>query len=239
MIQVRELTKRFHGFTAVDSISFECGEGVVFGLLGENGAGKTTTLRMLATLLVPSAGTALVGGADIRKEPAKVRSLLGVIFDGGVYDRLTARENIAYFGSLYGLRGQELKRRVDSVLERLSMVDFAEKRAGSLSRGMRQKVAIGRAIVHDPQVLLMDEPTASLDVTAANLVRDFILESKAQGRTVLLSSHNMTEVERLCDSVAVIHKGRIVAQGSIEELKAKEGEADLESLFVQLVGEER
>lgn len=239
LIEVRELTKRFHGFTAVDAISFDCPEGAVFGLLGENGAGKTTTLRMLATLLAPTSGTAFIGGVDISKEPEKVRALLGVIFEGGVYDRLTARENIAYFGALYGLHGQELRRRVDAVIERLAMGDFSEKRAGALSRGMRQKVVIGRAIVHDPPVLLMDEPTASLDVTAANLVRDFILEAKAQGKTVLFSSHNMPEVERLCDAVAVIHKGRIVAHGSIEDLRSRQGEDDLERVFVRLVGEER
>lgn len=236
MIEAIGLTKRFGAFTAVDGVSFTCGPGEVLGLLGENGAGKTTTLRMLAALLAPSDGTARIGGFDVREEAEKARSLLGIIFEGGVYDRFTARENIAYFGRLYGLSGRRLEERVDAVVAALGMESYAGTRAGRLSRGMRQKVVIGRAIVHDPPVLLMDEATASLDVTAARLVHEFVLEAKQAGKAVVFSSHNMAEVEKLCDRIAVIHQGRIVASGTLAELSAESGEADLEQLFVRLVG---
>ena len=236
MITVRGLVKRFGAVTAVDGVSFEVARGEVFGLLGENGAGKTTTLRMLATLLAPTGGEASIDGVDIRKAPEEARRRIGVVFEGGVYDRLTARENIRYFGMLHGLRGRALEARIDELLSTLSMREYADRRAGELSKGMRQKIAIARSLVHDPPVLLMDEPTSGLDVTAALLVHDFVAEAKRQGKTILFSSHNMSEVEKLCDRVGVIHKGKLAALGAVDELRRAAGGRSLEELFVEIVG---
>lgn len=238
VIEVVGLTKVFHKTAVVDRVSFFVGQGEVIGLLGENGAGKTTTLRMLATLLQPTEGTARIAGLDLVREANAVRRTLGIIFEGGLYDRLTARENIRYFGRLYGLRGSDLEQRVDRLIETFSIQAYAHQRAGRLSKGMKQKVAIARALVHDPPVLLMDEPTSGLDVTAARLVHDFIRDAKEQGKTVLFSSHNMTEVEKVCDRVCVIHRGRIVASGDLDQLKAR-GTGSLEEVFANLVSDPR
>ena len=236
MIDVKGLTKAFGDQIVVDRVTFEVGQGETLGLLGENGAGKTTTLRMLATLLQPTAGSALIGGADLGREPEAVRRQLGIVFEGGVYDRLTARENIAYFGKLHGMSGARLARQVDDVLALLGMEDFAERRAGKLSKGMRQKVVIGRALVHDPPILLMDEATAGLDVTATRFVLDFVQRAKSEGKTIIFSSHSMAEVERVCDRVAIIHRGRIVAMGTVAELTARSNAPSFEEAFVEMVG---
>src|SRR5690606_25633632 len=169
MISVRGLAKHFGAVVAVGGVSFDVARGEVFGLLGENGAGKTTTLRMLATLLRPTAGDAVIGGVSLLERPDEVRRKVGIMFEGGVYDRLTARENIRYFGRLHGLGGKELERRIDELIAAFSMNEYADRRAGKYSKGMRQKVVIARALVHDPPVLIMDEPTSGLDVTAARL----------------------------------------------------------------------
>lgn len=237
MVEAEGLTKRFKDVLAVDRATFSVERGTVFGLLGENGAGKTTTLRMLATLLRPTEGTATVNGHDLLEEPELVRRSLGVLFEGGVYDRLTARENIRYFGQLHGVDSQRLERRIEELLELLKMREFADRRVGGLSKGMRQKVAIARALVHDPPVLLMDEPTAGLDVTAARIVHEFVQEAGRSGRTVIFSSHNMNEVEKLCHRVAVIHRGRIVACGTVAALRDRMHEQNLEEAFVKLVGD--
>jgi len=239
MIQIQELTKRFGNLLAVDHVSLHINKGEIFGLLGENGAGKTTTLRLLATLLTPTSGTATIGGVDLVADPAGVRRQLGVIFEGGIYDRLTARENMRYFGKLYAMRGEELEKRINKIIALLDMSDYADERVVRFSKGMRQKVAIGRSIVHDPEILLMDEPTAGLDVTAARLVHDFVIRIREEGKTILFSSHNMTEVQKLCNRVAIIHRGRIVAEGSIDDLKQSSRQKDFEELFVRLVGDER
>lgn len=238
MIEARQLTKTFGNHVAVDDVSFEVQDGEVFGLLGENGAGKTTTLRMLATLLTPTSGTALIGGHDLRDDSRQVRLQLGIIFEGGVYDRLTVRENMRYFGRLYGRKGAALEQRITHIFSWLSMDTYADKRAGNLSKGMKQKLVIGRALIHDPPVLLMDEPTSGLDVTAARLVHEFILLAKSEGKTVLLSSHNMAEVEKLCDRIAVIHRGRLVAIGTLDEFKSRAADGNLEQIFSDLVGDQ-
>ncbi len=222
----------------MEALSFEARAGEIFGLLGENGAGKTTSLRMLATLLKPTQGEAQVGGADVVREPERVRRQLGIVFDGGVYERLSARENIRYFGRLYGLRGPELERRIDELLTALDMNEYADRRAGTFSKGMRQKVVIARALVHDPPILLMDEPTSGLDVTATRGVHEFVLQAKERGKCIVFSSHNMTEVEKLCDRVAVMHRGRIVAEGSVQELREASANQSFEEVFVGLVGDE-
>lgn len=236
MISVRGLTKRFGAVVAVDGVSFDVARGEVFGLLGENGAGKTTTLRMLATLLRPTHGTAVIGGIDLLERPHEVRRSVGILFEGGVYDRLTARENIRYFGKLHGLGGGELERRIDELLAAFSMSAYADRKAGQFSKGMRQKVVIARSVVHDPPILFMDEPTSGLDVTSARLVHDFVAEAKANGKTIVFSSHNMTEVEKVCDRVGVIHKGKLAALGTIPEIVEATHSATFEEAFVRLIG---
>ncbi len=238
MIEVKELEKKFGQFTAVERISFKVNKGEIFGLLGENGAGKTTTLRMLSTMLRPTSGNAILMGFDTQKEPEKVRTHIGILFGGetGLYDRLTAAENIAYFGELNGMSKAAIKERSQYLAEAFGMQDFMNKRASKLSKGMKQKAAFARSIIHNPDIMLFDEPTSGLDVTASRDVQDFILECKADGKTIIFSSHTMSEVEKLCDRIGIIHKGKLVECGSVEELKEKYGDDDLEEIFVRLVG---
>lgn len=238
MLEVKNLTKKFKDFTAVNGISFDVKEGEILGLLGENGAGKTTALRMIATMLKPTEGTVIVSGYDVNKNPEEVRRNIGILFGGevGIYDRLTARENIMYFAELGGLSKEEAKHNIDKLVKQFSMEDYIDKQAGKFSRGMKQKVSIARSIVHDPKVMLFDEPSTGLDVSATRSVQKFILNCKSENKAVILSSHSMYEVEKLCDRVAIIHKGNIVEVGTIEELKEKYNDNDLEEIFVKLIG---
>lgn len=238
MVEVKELEKKFGTYTAVDKISFEVNKGEIFGLLGENGAGKTTTLRMLATMLQPTSGYATLGGLNVVKEPEKVRAHIGILFGGetGLYDRLTAAENITYFGELNGMERAAIKVRLQQLAAAFGMQEFMDKRASKLSKGMKQKVAFARSIIHNPDIMLFDEPTSGLDVGAAREVHAFILECRAEGKTIIFSSHTMKEVDKLCDRIGVIHKGRLVETGTIEGLKAKYGNDDLEEIFIRLAG---
>lgn len=238
VLEVKGLTKKFKDFTAVDGINFDVNEGEVLGLLGENGAGKTTALRMIATMLQSTAGTAIVDGHDINKDPAAVRGSIGILFGGdvGIYDRLSARENIMYFAQLSGLSKEEANKNIAKLVEDFDMQDYIDKKAGKFSRGMKQKVSIARSIIHNPKVMLFDEPSTGLDVSATRSVQKFILKCKEEGKAVVLSSHSMYEVEKLCDRVAIIHKGKIVEVGTIPELKEKYQEDDLEEIFVSLIG---
>lgn len=238
MVEVIDLEKKFGQFTAVDKISFTVKKGEIFGLLGENGAGKTTTLRMLSTMLRPTSGNAILKGYDTQKEPEKVRAQIGILFGGetGLYDRLTAAENIAYFGELNGMSKASIRERAQYLAEAFGMQDFMGKRASKLSKGMKQKAAFARSIIHNPDIMLFDEPSSGLDVTASREVQDFILECKAEGKTIIFSSHSMKEVEKLCDRIGIIHKGRLVECGTVEELKKKYGDDDLEEIFVRLAG---
>lgn len=239
MIRVRNLRKKFNNFEALRGISFEAKEGEVVGLLGENGAGKTTTLRILATMLKPTSGTAEINGYDILNDPDKVRGEIGILFGGevGIYDRLTARENIKYFAELNNMDRKTIDRRIDELSDLLGMGEFIDKRVGKFSRGMKQKVSIARAIVHDPKVMLLDEPTSGLDVTATRIVHDFIGDCKSQGKVIVFSSHTMSEVEKLVDRVIIIHKGSIAADGTINELKQRYGNDNLEEVFIELAGD--
>ncbi|MGE5561444.1 MAG: ABC transporter ATP-binding protein [Chloroflexota bacterium] len=240
MITVSALSKRFKEANAVNAISFACRQGEIFGLLGENGAGKTTTLRMLATILRPTGGTATIAGHDLIREPAEVRRRIGFLTgDSGLYDRLTTREVLGFFGRMYDLPRQAIKSRTDELIAWLGMESFADRRTAQFSRGMKQKVSIARSLIHDPPVLLFDEPTAGLDVTSARAVDELILKARADGKTIILSSHIMSEVEKLCDRVAIIHRGEIIACDTIAALKANEKQTQLEDIFVRLVGEER
>ncbi|MHB8926475.1 MAG: ABC transporter ATP-binding protein [Bacillota bacterium] len=235
MVEVQGLTKRFNNLTAVDGVSFAARPGEIFGLLGENGAGKTTTLRVLATVLAPTSGDAVVNGFSVTREAQKVRASIGFVSsDAGLYDRLTARENVAYFGRLHGLPGPTLTKRIDVLFAWLDLKDAADRRVGKFSKGMKQKVCIARALVHDPPVMLLDEPTAGLDVTAIHAVDEFILRAKREGKTIIFSSHIMSEVEKLCDRVAIIHHGSIIAAGTMDELMAKRER--FEDVFLRLIG---
>ena len=240
MIEAEHLGKHFRAshrgtVQAVNGVSFCCRPGQVYGLLGANGAGKTTTLRMLATLLEPSAGSARVAGHDIRRDSPAVRSSIGFLSAAtALYGRLTAREMTEYFGRLYGLDGETLRRRVDEVFQRLE-IDFGDRRCDTLSTGMKQKVSIARTLVHDPPVMIFDEPTLGLDVMTARAVIAFIRECRAHGKTVLFSTHVMSEAEKLCDMIGIIHQGRLLAEGTLAELGARYGQSDLEEIFISAV----
>jgi sodium transport system ATP-binding protein len=232
------LTKRFGVFTAVDQVSFEVSNGEVFGLLGPNGAGKTTTMRLLSTLLKPTSGTATVAGYDLLREPQKVRASIGVLpEDTGLYDRLTPREHLLYYGKLHGIPGDLLRKRSDELLDTMELGDRANTKVGDFSKGMKQKVALLRAFIHDPPVLLLDEPTAGLDVMSARSIQAFVERFRKEGKAIMISTHNMTEAQKLCDRVAIIDHARIVAVGTVAELQQKTSQKDLESIFVQLVSD--
>lgn len=237
-VRVDRLEKQLGVNKVLRGISFEAGSGEIFGLLGPNGAGKTTTLRVICTLLTPDAGSVEVLGFDTRGAPQEVRRRVGVVTaEIGVYPRLTARENIAYFAELTGVLDGDISKRVDGVIERLDMKSFANQRAESLSSGQKQKVAIARAIVHDPPVLMFDEPTSNLDVLASREIREFMVESKDRGKCVIFSTHVLHDAERLCDRVTIIHQGRVVASGTTAEVKGASHE--LEDSFLSLVTEAR
>ena len=238
MIQCDSLTKKFGEFTAVDQVTFEVGNGEVFGLLGPNGAGKTTIMRLLSTLLKPTSGTARVAGYDLLREPQKVRASVGVLpEDTGLYDRLTPREHLLYYGRLHRMPDGVLRKRSDELLDIMELKDRANTKVGDFSKGMKQKVALLRAFIHDPPVLLLDEPTAGLDVMSARSIQGFVERFRREGKAIMISTHNMTEAQKLCDRVAIIDHARIVAVGTVAELQRKTSQKDLESIFVQLVTE--
>ncbi len=237
MIEVQNLHKRFGAVTAVEDVSFTAEDGVVTGLLGPNGAGKTTTLRMLYTLIKPDRGTARIDGMDAARQPMEVRRAIGVLPDArGLYPRLTAREHARYAGELHGLSGAALDKRVDELVELLEMKDIADRRAEGFSQGERMKVALARALVHGPRNVLLDEPTNGLDVMSTRAVRTLIRKLKAEGHCVLFSSHVMQEVAALCDRIVVVARGRVVAEGTPEELRARTGKESLEEAFVSIIG---
>src|SRR5712664_2897042 len=241
MIEAHGLVKRFRDkkrgeVCAVDRVSFRCRPGEIFGLLGANGAGKTTTLRLLATILAPSEGTAIVAGYDVKKDPQKVRSCVGFLSTAtALYGRLSAQEMVEYFGRLHGLDEPTLRQRIDANFEQLAMNDFRARRCDNLSSGMKQKVFIARTLVHDPSVMIFDEPTVGLDVMAARTIATFIRECRDNGKTVVFSTHVMSEVEKLCDHIGIIHDGKLLAEGTLPELRARFGVQDLEDLFVKVV----
>jgi sodium transport system ATP-binding protein len=233
-VTVDRLEKTLGKNKVLRGISLEANAGEIFGLLGPNGAGKTTTLRVICTLLAPESGSVKVLGFDTRSAPEEVRRRVGVVTaDIGVYPRLSARENITYFAQLSGVPDGELKRKVDGVIDRLGMASFSNQRADSLSSGQKQKVAIGRAIVHDPEVLMFDEPTSNLDVLASREIREFMVESRGRGRCVIFSTHVLHDAERLCDRVTILHEGSVVATGSTAEVRG--AHRDLEDAFLELV----
>lgn len=243
MIKVSNISKTFGSVEAVKDVSLLAPDGEVTALLGANGAGKTTSMRIIYALIQPATGAVEVDGIDALSEPVAARARMGVLPDArGLYLRLTARENIAYFGRLQGMSEAEIKRRIDELVERLGMQRFIDRKTDGFSQGQRVKVALARALVHDPQNILLDEPTNGLDVMSTRAVRQFLRDEKARGKCVLFSSHVMQEVSAVCDRITVIDDGMICADGSEQELLAQTAEPNLEDAFVSLVsgkGEER
>jgi len=241
MIEALHLVKRFHDrkrgdVRAVNNVSFSCRQGEIYGLLGANGAGKTTALRILATILKPSEGTAIVAGYDVIKNPQMVRSQVGFLSAAtALYGRLTAQEMVEYFGRLHGLDEPILRVRIDELFERLEMNEFRDRRCDKLSTGMKQKVSIARTLVHNPSVMIFDEPTLGLDVMAARTIVKFIRECRENGKTVVFSTHVMSEVEKLCDHIGIIHGGKLMAEGTLAGLRAQFGIQDFEDLFMKVV----
>ncbi len=237
MIGVENIRKRFGTTTAVDGASFNAADGSVTGLLGPNGAGKTTSLRMIYGLMKADSGSITVDGRDVGSDPQSAQARLGVLPDqSGLYGRLTPREHIRYFGNLQGLSGANLESRINEWIGVLGLEAMADRRVAGFSHGERTKVALARALVHEPQNILLDEPTNGLDVMSTRTVREVIRRLKAHGRCVLFSSHVMQEVSALCDRIVVMASGRVVAQGTSDELLAATGATTLEDAFVALVG---
>ena len=244
MIVARQLTKTFPDrkrgvITAVEDVSFTCQPGRIYGLLGANGAGKTTTLRLLATLLRPTRGAATVAGHDIEAAPERVRASVGFLAAStALYGRLTAREMIAYFGRLNGLSDDAIRARIRTLADELQMHEFLDRRCDKFSTGMKQKTSIARTLVHDPAVMIFDEPTLGLDVMTARAIVRFVRDCRDRGKTVIYSTHVMSEVEKLCDVIGILHGGQLRAEGTLGELRERHGGPDLEEIFVRVVGGE-
>jgi sodium transport system ATP-binding protein len=223
---------------ALAGVSFDAYSGKIFGLLGPNGAGKTTLLRILSTVLRPTSGQATINGYDVVTQPSEVRHQIGFVSTNtGVYNRMTAWETVEYFGRLYGLDEAKLQERMEEIFTRMQMNDMRDLLAGKMSTGMKQKVSIARALVHDPPVLIFDEPTTGLDVLVARALLQTVAELRDQGKCVIFSTHIMREAERLCDRIAIMHRGSVLAEGSLEELCDAHEEDDLEELFFRLISE--
>src|SRR5262245_21863054 len=241
MIHVEELTKSFADLRrgnvkALDGVSFDVQPGEIYGLLGPNGAGKTTCLRILSTVLKPTSGRATIDGFDVATQPTQVRSRIGFMSGNtGIYDRMTAWEMVEYFGRLYGIEEKQLQARLDEIFTILQMQDFRDMLGSKMSTGMKQKVSIARTIIHDPPVLIFDEPTSGLDVLVARAVLQAIEALRNQGKCIIFSTHIMREVEKLCDRIAIIHKGRILAAGTLAQLAEQHGQSDMEELFFDLI----
>jgi sodium transport system ATP-binding protein len=244
MIHVRQLSKHYEDLrqgwiVALAGISFDAFEGQVFGLLGPNGAGKTTALRILSTMLRPTGGIATVNGCDVVAQPDRVRHQIGYMSAStGVYDRMTAWEMVEHFGRLYGLQAELLRQRMEDLFGRLKMNEIREVLGAKMSTGMRQKVSIARALVHDPPVLIFDEPTLGLDVLVARSLLDTVKQLRDQGKCIIFSTHIMREAERLCDQIAIICRGQILDAGTLPELRQRHAEHDLEELFFRLIERE-
>ncbi len=237
MIRVEALHKAFGKVQAVSGVSFEAPDGRITGLLGPNGAGKSTTLRILYTVLKPDGGGASIDGHDVVSESLAARRCTGALPHGaGLYPHLTARENIAYYARLCGIAGQELHEKLTRIIETLDIGEFADRRTKGFSQGQRTRVALARALVHDPQNVILDEPSNGLDVMATRALRELILRLKGDGRCVLFSSHVMQEVAALCDDIVIIANGRVAAYGTADEIRELTGCADLEDAFVAALG---
>lgn len=242
MIQVSNLSKQFTDkklglIKAVDNVNFTCTAGRIFGLLGPNGAGKTTTLRMIATILNPTGGMIKVGGFDTVSQSDEVRNLIGFLTgDTGLYDRMTGRETLYYFGKLYGFGNDEIEQQLEKLSEQFGLADFIDRRVGMMSTGMKQKISLARTMIHNPKVLILDEPTTGLDIITTRNIVNFIHHCRDEGKCILFSTHIMYEAEALCDEIAFINKGRIMDCGSATELKMRYKQTNLEDVFFNLMG---
>lgn len=245
MIHVREMTKTYSDlsrghFVALAGLSFDAQPGQIYGLLGPNGAGKTTLLRILATILRPSGGSATINGFDVVTQPSPVRRQIGFVSTNtAVYDRMTSREMVEYFGRLNGLHDDVLQCRLENIFTRLNMHEIRDVLGAKMSTGMKQKVSIARALIHDPPVLIFDEATVGLDVLVARALLEFIADLRDRGKCILLSTHIMREAERLCDRLAIMHRGHVLAEGPMEELLARHRQPDLEQLFFDLISKNK
>ncbi len=244
MIQVHGLTKHYPDLrrgklVALDGVSFRASPGQVYGLLGPNGAGKTTALRILSTVLRPTTGTVTINGFDVVAQPSEVRRQIGFMSaNTAVYDRMTAWEMVEHFGRLHGIGKAELAEHMEALFTRLKMNDFRDLLGAKMSTGMKQKVSVARAIVHDPPVLIFDEATAGLDVLVARALLRTVAELRDQGKCILFSTHIMREAEKLCDRIGILHRGRILAEGTLEGLRDQHHQRDLEELFFQLISQQ-
>ncbi len=241
MIHVLRLAKHYSDLrrgqiVALDGISFNAQPGQVYGLLGPNGAGKTTALRILSTVLRPTSGTAVINGYDVLTQPAHVRRQIGFMSaNTAVYDRMTGWEMVEYFGRLHGIAKEPLAQRMETLFSRLKMDDTRDVLGAKMSTGMKQKVSVARALVHDPPVLIFDEATVGLDVLVARALLNTVAELRDHGKCIIFSTHIMREAEKLCDRIAIVHRGRMLAEGTLEELRDRHHERDLEELFFQLI----
>ncbi len=239
LILAISLTKYFEDFRAVSSVSFEVNEGEIYGLLGPNGAGKTTTLRMLSGILKPTEGTVKITEIDIQEQKINALKNLGFLTgDTGLYERLNAEEMIRYFGELSEVQPQILQKRINELISTFEISDFRNKLCGKLSTGQKQRVSLARTLIHDPKVIILDEPTTGLDIIASELILNFIQKAKSQGKGIIFSTHNLSEVERLCDRIGIIHKGEMKMQGTLSEILEKTETESLSDAFLNLVGDE-
>ncbi len=239
LILAISLTKYFEDFRAVSSVSFEVNEGEIYGLLGPNGAGKTTTLRMLSGILKPTEGTVKITEIDIQEQKINALKNLGFLTgDTGLYERLNAEEMIRYFGELSEVQPQILQKRINELISTFEISDFRNKLCGKLSTGQKQRVSLARTLIHDPKVIILDEPTTGLDIIASELILNFIQKAKSQGKGIIFSTHNLSEVERLCDRIGIIHKGEMKMQGTLSEILEKTETETLSDAFLNLVGDE-
>lgn len=237
MINIIDISKKFNTTDALIGVSFDVHEGEILGLLGENGAGKSTLLRIISTMLHPTSGTAVVNGYDIIKNPKEVRKTVGILFGSevGLYERLTARENIEYFAQLNGMNKNDSDKRINYLIERFSFADYADKQVGTFSKGMKQKVSIARSIVHDPSVMLFDEPESGLDFKAARIVFDFMETCKSEGKSIIFSSHSMESIKNYSDNMVVLHKGKVVKSFDVKEYREKYTDREINDILFNLV----
>jgi len=241
MIHVDQLKKVYTDlysgeFVALDGISLQAEPGQIYGLLGPNGAGKTTALRILSTILQPTSGTARINGFDVVTQPELARHQFGFVSNNtAVYDRMTAWEMVEYFGKLYGLQGDDLRDRMENIFARLAMQEIRDLLGAKMSTGMKQKVSIARALVHNPPVLIFDEATVGLDVLVARSLLETVAQLRDQGKCIIFSTHIMREAERLCDRIAIMYRGQFLAEGSLQELRDCYEQEDLEELFFELI----
>ena len=237
MINILNVSKTFKTTEALKNVSFEVNDGEIVGLLGENGAGKSTLLRIISTMLSPTSGNVIINNHSILDDPQNVRKNIGILFGSevGLYERLTARENLEYFAKLNGMPDSEITERVNHLVEKFSFADYADKQVGTFSKGMKQKVAVARSIVHNPSVMLFDEPDSGLDFKAAKIIFDFMELCREEGKSIIFSSHSMENIKNYSDRMVVIHKGTVVKTFDVHEYREKYSDREINNILFSLV----